>query len=98
MLDGPEDGASALNDAGPGAFIGVTAIIVITLIMVIRYVLGMITHLPDNLPRWIGGQGNNVGDRQAAESANQGGANSVKAGARNGFAVGNTMAGEGAEA
>lgn len=59
-------------DIGPGAFVGISAIIVSTLFMVIRYTLRMITHLPDNLPRWMGGQGNNVGDAAAAESANAG--------------------------
>ena len=75
-------------NVGPGAFIGVTAIIMTTLFMVIRYVLKMITHLPDNLPRWIGGASNNVGDVQAAEGANQSAQNSTAQAALNGFALG----------
>ena len=56
---------------GPGAFVGTLAIIMSTIFMIVRYTLKMITHLPDNLPRWMGGMGNNVGDTQAAEGANQ---------------------------
>ena len=74
-------------NVGPGAFIGVTAIIMTTLFMVIRYVLKMITHLPDNLPRWMGGQGNNVGDAAAADAANQGAERGTAQAARGAFAL-----------
>lgn len=72
---------------GPVAAFGSLSIILGTIFMILRYVLRMVTHLPDNLPRWIGGQGNNVGDMSAAEGGNQamqGGAKSV---AQGGFAV-----------
>lgn len=75
-------------DIGPGAFVGVMAILIGTAFMLVRFVLKMITHLPDNLPRWIGGQGNNVGDMAAAEGANQGMAGTTKNSARGSFVVG----------
>ena len=73
---------------GPGAFVGTLAIIMSTIFMIVRYTLKMITHLPDNLPRWIGGASNNVGDVQAAEGANQSAQNSTAQAALNGFALG----------
>jgi hypothetical protein len=72
---------------GPGAFVGTVAIVMSTIFMIVRYTLKMITHLPDNLPRWIGGAGNNLGDAQAAESANQSAQSSTATAARNGFAL-----------
>ena len=47
----------------------------------------MVTHHPDNLPRWFGGQCNNVGNVAAAGSANQCAQQSTGQTARNMFAL-----------
>ena len=59
---------------GLGSFIGTMSVIMATAFMVVKYVVQMITHLPDNLPKWIGGNGTNTGDLNAAVGA-QGDAN-----------------------
>lgn len=52
---------------GPGAFLATTTVILTTLFMIVRYSVSLITHLAEELPRWIGGMGNNMGDSQAAQ-------------------------------
>jgi hypothetical protein len=55
--------------------------------MVLRYVLRMVTHLPENIPNWMGGRSNSAGEMQAAEGGNQAMQSGAKNVARGGFAV-----------
>ncbi len=55
---------------GPISMIATLAVIISTIFMVLRYVLRMVTHLPENIPNWMGGRSNNAGEMQAAESGN----------------------------
>jgi hypothetical protein len=72
---------------GPISMFATFSVILGVIFMLLRYVLRMVTHLPENIPNWMGGRSNNTGEMQAAESGNQamqGGARTV---ARGGFAV-----------
>ena len=55
------------SSIGFGTMLGAMSVIVATAFMVVKYVMQMITHLPDNLPNWMGGRGTNTGDLAAAQ-------------------------------
>jgi hypothetical protein len=72
---------------GPISMFATFSVILGVIFMLLRYVLRMVTHLPENIPNWMGGRGNNVGEMQAAEGGNQAMEGGAKTVARGGFAV-----------
>lgn len=53
---------------GPISMFATISVILGVIFMTLRYVLRMITHLPENIPNWMGGRSNNTGEMQAAET------------------------------
>ena len=57
---------------GPVAFVSYIAVTFFTLLMVLRMVLKLITHLADRAPQWLGGHsGQGLGEENIATQANE---------------------------
>ncbi len=58
------------DDIGPVAFLGLSTVAIITLFMVLKMSMKLITHLADRLPQWIGGHsGQGLGEGDIAQGA-----------------------------
>lgn len=54
---------------GPVAAVSIILIALSTVMMVLKQVLNLTTHLADHVPRWMGGQGASLGETNTAQSA-----------------------------
>ena len=72
---------------GPISMFATLSVILGVIFMTLRYVLRMVTHLPENIPNWMGGRSNNTGDMQAAETGGQTMEGGAKMVARGGLQV-----------
>lgn len=78
-------GAMSIYMAGMNGFhlgivgsIAVLGIIIGTLWGSIKMLMGLITHLADQVPQWIGGRGQHLGEQQTAIQGAESGANKAK--------------------
>jgi conjugal transfer/type IV secretion protein DotA/TraY len=63
-------GMTMTSVVGPVAAVFLIGVILGAIFMVIRIVVGMVTHLADNIPNWMGGRSTNVpGGREAVHEA-----------------------------
>lgn len=58
-------GATAGNIVGPVTILAMVAIMTMMVIQSANLIFGLINHLPDNVMRWIGGHGAQLGEQQS---------------------------------
>ncbi len=87
-------GAMSIYMAGMNGFhlgivgsIAVLGIIIGTLWGSIKMLMGLITHLADQVPQWIGGRGQHLGEKEQAIQGAESGANKAKVTAAAGYGV-----------
>ncbi len=82
------------HDIGPVAFLGFASMAFITLFMVLKMSMKLITHLADRLPQWIGGHsGQGLGESDIAQGAAQSGSGAWKGAAAGAYTGARAMSG-----
>ena len=54
---------------GPVAAVSIVLIALITVMMVLKQILNLTTHLADHVPKWMGGHGASLGETNSAQAA-----------------------------
>ncbi|MHB1642189.1 MAG: DotA/TraY family protein [Acidithiobacillus sp.] len=92
-------GAMSIYMAGMNGFnlgivgsVAVLAIILGTLWGSMKFLMGLITHLADQVPQWIGGRGQHLGEKENAMQGASSGADKAKGVAMGAYAVGKSGA------
>lgn len=74
--------------------VAVLAIILGTIWGSMKFLMGLITHLADQVPQWIGGRGQHLGEKENAMQGADSGANKAKTVATGAYGVGRAVAGD----
>lgn len=74
--------------------VAILAIILGTIWGSMKFLLNLITHLADQVPQWIGGRGQHLGDKEYTMQAVDSGANKAKGVALGAYGVGRSVAGD----
>ncbi|MBU2743222.1 DotA/TraY family protein, partial [Acidithiobacillus albertensis] len=94
-------GAMSIYMAGMNGFnlgivggVAVLAIILGTIWGAMKFLMGLITHLADLVPQWIGGRGQHLGEKEQAIQGAQSGSDKAKGVALGAYGVGRAVAGD----
>lgn len=74
--------------------VAVLAIILGTIWGALKFLMGLITHLADDVPQWIGGRGQRLGEKEQAIQGAQSGSDKAKGVALGAYGVGRAVAGD----
>ena len=81
-------------DVGPVGAVAILAIIIGTIWGSIKFLMGLITHLADQVPQWIGGRGQHLGEKETAIQGAESGSNKAKGVAVAAYGVGRSFSGD----
>ena len=73
--------------------VAILAIILGTIWGSMKFLMGLITHLADQVPQWIGGRGQHLGEKEQAIQGADSGSNKAKGVAMGAYGVGKSWAG-----
>jgi len=79
-------------DVGPVGAVSIFAVIIGTIWGSIKFLMGLITNLADQVPQWIGGRGQHLGEKETAIQGAESGSNKAKGVAVAAYGVGRSLA------
>jgi len=86
-------GMSGFN-VGPVGAVSIFAVIIGTLWGSMKFLMALITHLADQVPQWIGGRGQHLGEKETAIQGAESGSQKAKGVALAAYGVGRSFSGD----